>query len=103
MLLSLPGDAMNLDAGLYKVDTAAMKTAVQRWGNSLAVRIPRPFAEEIHLSAGAEVDLTVADGRLVLAPIRRRGFSLESLLAGIAPSNLHGEIDGGSPLGKEAW
>ncbi len=80
-----------------------MKTAIQRWGNSLAVRIPKPFAKETQLSEGAEVDLSIADGRLVLTPVRPRRPSLAALLAMITDSNLHGEVEGGPRLGKELW
>lgn len=80
-----------------------MRTRIQRWGNSLAVRIPKSFATETALGDGSEVDLTLEDGRLVITPLAESPYSLEELLAGITPENLHAAIDFGSSVGAEAW
>jgi antitoxin MazE len=80
-----------------------MKTMVQRWGNSLALRIPKAFAEEISVREGDEVEMNIAKGRLVVAPRPPRDYRLADLVAGIRPSNLHAEIATGGPQGKEAW
>ena len=80
-----------------------MRVQVQKWGNSLALRIPKPFAEEVGVREGTVVDLSVSEGRLVAAPVRRRRVSLKSLLAGIDDSNLHGEADFGAAVGRESW
>ena len=78
-----------------------MKTRIQKWGNSLALRIPKPLADEAGLDENAEVELTMRDGQLIVQPAAH--FTLEALLAQITPENLHDEIDSGSPLGNEAW
>ena len=80
-----------------------MRTKVQKWGNSLAVRIPKAFALEVGLDQDGEVELTVQSGRLVLAPPLRPSYNLDELLAGVKPSNLHKEVDWGPPVGKEVW
>lgn len=80
-----------------------MRVRVQKWGNSLAVRIPKAFAAEVHLKANALVDLSLADGKLLLQPAEEEIPTLEELLAGITPENLHGEIDWGPPVGRETW
>ena len=80
-----------------------MRVRVQKWGNSLALRIPKSFAAETALDPGAEVDLTVEDGRLVVTPLAVAVYSLDELLAGVSSSNLHGELDPGSAVGVEAW
>lgn len=80
-----------------------MRTRVQRWGNSLALRIPKTFATETALADGSEVDLALEDGRLVVTPVAESPVLLEDLLAGITPENLHGEIDTGPSVGAEAW
>jgi antitoxin MazE len=83
-----------------------MKARVKKWGNSLAVRIPKPLAAEIGLSENAEVELSSDRGRLVVSPLKRtrkRKYSLKEMLRGITPENLHGEIDFGPPVGKEVW
>ncbi len=80
-----------------------MKTLVQRWGNSLALRIPKTFAEEISVREGDEVEMNVAKGRLIVAPRPPRDYHLADLVAEIRPSNLHKEIVVQGPQGKEAW
>jgi antitoxin MazE len=80
-----------------------METRIQKWGNSLALRIPQAFAAEAGLSQDSPVALTLEEGRLVIKPISTSTFTLEDLLAGVTPDNLHGEINTGAPVGKEAW
>lgn len=80
-----------------------MRARVQRWGNSLALRIPKSFAIETDLENGSEVELTIEDGRLVITPLAESPFSLDDLLAGITAENLHGEVDTGPSRGGEAW
>lgn len=79
-----------------------MRTKIAKWGNSLAVRVPQPFAEEVGLEAGREVDLSLVDGKLVLSPSREE-WSLENLLAGITEENIHSETETGPPTGAEVW
>ena len=79
-----------------------MKTTIQKWGNSLAVRIPRPFAEEIHLTENTTVDLTIRSGKLVIIP-GPPAITLESLVEQITDENRHDEIGTGKPVGSEVW
>lgn len=74
---------------------------VQRWGNSLAVRIPKPFASEVGLRADAEVVLQVSEGSLVITPTKPPAYHLADLLSGVRRSNLHQEVDTGGPEGIE--
>ena len=80
-----------------------MRTRIQKWGNSLAVRIPKAFAVEVGLEKDREVELSVEKGRLVVVSPATPSYTLEELLAGVRPSNLHGETDWGPPVGKEIW
>jgi antitoxin MazE len=80
-----------------------VQTRIQRWGNSLGLRIPRSFAEEAGVEAGSEVDLSLRDGDLVVKPARRRTYRLKELLEIITAKNLHGEADTGRPVGREVW
>ncbi len=80
-----------------------MKTRVQRWGNSLAVRIPKSFAEEVGLEHDSPVDLRLSRGKLVLEPSAPAAPSLHELLRRVRKSNLHAEVDTGSAQGREAW
>lgn len=80
-----------------------MRTKVQKWGNSLALRIPKAFALETGLIEDREVELSVQKGRLVVESTSTPSYTLKELLADVRPSNLHGEIDWGPPVGKEIW
>ena len=80
-----------------------MKTKVQKWGNSLAVRIPKPFAEEIGLQAQTAVEISIQEGKLVVSRLPRSSIKLGDLLEGITAENLHGEFDTGGAVGNEAW
>jgi antitoxin MazE len=76
-----------------------MKSRIQRWGNSLAVRIPRPFARDANLREDTEVNLSLQEGRLVIEP----ELTLESLLEQITDENRHGETETGGAVGNEVW
>jgi antitoxin MazE len=80
-----------------------MRTRVQKWGNSLALRIPKSFAAEARLAQDALVDVSLVDGKLVVAPVGEPDFTLEQLLAGVSEQNLHREVDTGPAVGKEVW
>jgi antitoxin MazE len=80
-----------------------MRVRVQTWGNSLALRIPKSFAAETTLGPGAEVDLTIEDGRLVVTPLESPTYSLTGLLARVTPSNLHAETETGPAVCAEVW
>ena len=80
-----------------------METRVQKWGNSLALRIPKPFALELGLEADSPVEIALADGRLVVTPLARPAPSLEQLLARVTDANMHREVDSGPAVGSEAW
>lgn len=80
-----------------------MQTRVQKWGNSLGVRIPRGLAEQIGLGAGTEVSLSARGGELVVKPALPTRLSLDDLLAGVSESNLHSSVDTGSAVGAEIF
>jgi antitoxin MazE len=80
-----------------------MKTRIQKWGNSLALRIPKSFAAESQLEQGMLVDMSLHDGKLLVTPLRPPTITLEDLLRGITPQNLHHEVDTGPAVGNEAW
>jgi antitoxin MazE len=78
-----------------------MLTKVQKWGNSLGVRIPRSFAEEAQVGAGSTVTISVEGGGLMVRPVSRRTYRLSDLIERIKKGNLHGEIGTGSRVGRE--
>ena len=80
-----------------------MQTKIQKWGNSLAIRIPKSFALDINLKQDELVDLSVDESKIIITPISGKKYSLEELLKGVSKNNLHSEIDTGSPIGKEIW
>ena len=78
-----------------------MQTTVSKWGNSLALRLPRHIAEGVKLTEGQTVEFEISDESLIIRPTRKR-FKLTDLLAGYEKSQ-KGEIDWGKPEGDEAW
>lgn len=79
-----------------------MRVAVRKWGNSLALRIPKSLAEDSRIASGSEVELTLEDGRLVVTTVLPT-VTLDALLAAVTDENRHGEVPTGQPLGHEAW
>ncbi len=80
-----------------------MRTKVQKWGNSLALRIPKAFALDAQIENNSEVEILLVDGQIVIKPIPKQQWTLEQLLSGITSENMHQEIDTGSAVGKEVW
>lgn len=79
-----------------------MKTQVSRWGNSLALRIPKGLAEEAGIKEGAGVELSLDQGRLLITPTGGE-YSLNELVKGINSKNRHEAAPWGGPVGGEAW
>jgi antitoxin MazE len=80
-----------------------MVTKIQKWGNSLGLRIPKAYAEETGVAAGSEVDISVEDGELIIRPVIVRKIDLQQLLRGVNAENIHDEVETGKPVGREAW
>ena len=80
-----------------------MEARVQKWGNSLALRIPKPFATEAGIEEDSSVQIELVEGRLVITPVAEPHPTLEELLARVTEGNLHGEVTAGPAVGREAW
>lgn len=80
-----------------------MKTRVQKWGNSLALRIPKTFAAEAGLRENTSVNLSLREGKLIVQPLAEEPLTLEQLLRGVTDENIHGEWSTGPAVGKEIW
>lgn len=84
-----------------------MKTKAQKWGNSLAVRIPRGVAQEVGLKPDDSLTIEVRKGRIVLVPAKPSSriphYRLEDLMKGAKKRNRHPEVDFGPPVGREVW
>jgi antitoxin MazE len=78
-----------------------MTVTIQKWGNSLGVRIPKAIAHATHLEEGTEVELAVKNGKVVLKPVEVP--SLKELLSQITPGSRPAVVDWGRPVGKEVW
>ncbi len=78
-----------------------------RWGNSLAVRIPKAVADALNVSDGKRAEIMVENGALVLRPIvrprRKPRYTLDELLSGMTRDDVPQEVDWGSPRGNETW
>ncbi len=80
-----------------------MRTHVQKWGNSLALRIPKSFATEVGLQRETSVELSLADGKLIITPVTKPKLTLKQLLAKVTKENLHHEVDTSPAIGNETW
>lgn len=79
-----------------------MRVTVRKWGNSLALCIPKALAAHIRLASGSEVEIAIEDDRLVITPAPP-GPSLDELLSAVTAENTHGEIGTGGRVGHAAW
>jgi len=80
-----------------------MRLQIQKWGNSLAFRIPKAFAQEIKISQGSEVDVGIKESCIVLKPMSKKKILLKDLLTRVNKSNIHSEADFGEKQGLEIW
>ncbi len=80
-----------------------MISRILKWGNSLAVRIPKAFADEMKVSEGASIQMSMEENALVITPARNREWTLIELLSGVTDDNIHEEWETGLPVGKEEW
>ena len=80
-----------------------MRVQIQKWGNSLALRIPKSFAVESKVEQGSTVEVSLDKGKIVVTPVAEPEITLDNLLAKVTKGNLHGEISTGEPVGKEVW
>ena len=80
-----------------------MRVQVQKWGNSLALRIPKAFVHETNLSQGSTVDIGLKEHCIIVKPLTEKELSLKSLLAGVNRANTHKEENFGERQGLEIW
>jgi antitoxin MazE len=80
-----------------------MQTKIQKWGNSMAVRIPKAFVKETQVAYGTTVDLSVDNGKIVIVPQTTPEYQLDDLLRGVTKHNLHAEVESGDAVGREVW
>ncbi|MCF6178618.1 MAG: AbrB/MazE/SpoVT family DNA-binding domain-containing protein [Geopsychrobacter sp.] len=81
-----------------------MLAKVQKWGNSLALRIPKALAEEIGVQRESPVNISVRDHAIVIELARKTAkYDLNQMLNGVTPENQQSEVKTGDPAGKEIW
>lgn len=80
-----------------------MKAKIQKWGNSLALRIPKPFANQAKIGDGSYVDISIEKEKIIISSLQNSEYSLTELLSKINKNNIHDEISYGDPQGKEIW
>ena len=80
-----------------------MKARIQKWGNSLALRIPKALAEEAHVQPGTQVEISLVNGSIIVEPVKPPLWTLEGLLEEVTEENLHVEVESGPSVGKEVW
>lgn len=79
-----------------------VRVQIRKWGNGLALRIPKQFAEDADIREGTVVNLSVSKGRVIATPVRGKRATLKQLLAGVNKGNLHHEMDFGPSVGRES-
>lgn len=78
-----------------------METHIQKWGNSLGVRIPIHLAKQLQLQSGSVVRISIEEGRLIIEPQK---YDLNIMLKEITPHNLHHlELEDNGLIGNEVW
>ncbi len=78
-----------------------MNVAVKKWGNSLAIRIPKDIVQSLSMDTEMIVEMNIEEGRLVIEP--KKETTLDSLVSQMTPENLHSELDAGERVGNEEW
>lgn len=77
-----------------------MQTVVQKWGNSLGLRIPSLWAKGNNVRSGSKIEVIVEKGKITILPQKK---SLDDMLAMVTPENIHSEVSTGNAVGKEEW
>ncbi len=76
---------------------------IQKWGNSLAVRLPKYITDSLKLNNGASVKMSIKGNTVIIEPAKPHYYRLEDLLSDVCKENIHQEIDTGPPTGNEVW
>ena len=80
-----------------------MTAVVDKWGNSLSIRIPRAIAQQAHITEGTGIELSVEGNNIIITPQKRKKYTLDELLEGMTPDKFHPEFETGNALGNEDW
>jgi antitoxin MazE len=80
-----------------------MRVTIRKWGNSLALRIPKSIADDVGVGPGSVVNVDVSRGKLVAERVGEAVPRLADLLARVTARNIPAEVDTGPRVGREAW
>ncbi len=80
-----------------------MTAVVAKWGNSLAIRIPKAVAEQAHVTEGTSIDFSVEGNSIIITPQKRKKYTLDELLEGMTSDKFHPESETGNAVGNEDW
>jgi antitoxin MazE len=80
-----------------------MQAKIQKWGNSLALRIPKAFAIDAQLENDSLVEISISDGQIIVKPLLKPDWTLEELLSRVSAENIHSEVETGIATGNEIW
>ncbi|MFW5787672.1 MAG: AbrB/MazE/SpoVT family DNA-binding domain-containing protein [Halanaerobiales bacterium] len=78
-----------------------MLTKIKKWGNSLAIRIPKSFAVDASLEEESSVNISMDGNKIIIEPVIK--YNLKELLSQVNEENIHDEYFTGTPEGKEIW
>ena len=78
-----------------------MTVALKKWGNSLALRIPKDITQTLNIGDNTLMELDIYNGALIIKP--KKENYLESMVSQINSKNLHKEVDIGDKVGNEEW
>ena len=80
-----------------------MQVQLEKTEKGLSLLLPEELVHGSALVAGSNLEVTLVDGKILAAPIRRSKYTTEELLAGVTDENIHPETEWGPPVGREAW
>ena len=80
-----------------------MNTKVQKWGNSLGIRIPISITKSLNIKANTSIEIKIEGDKILMQPIKNIEYDLKKLISHINESNRHDEKEWGNPIGNEIW
>lgn len=78
-----------------------MNQTAQKWGNSLACRLPKALAAQAHIEEGTPLSMRVEGEEIIISKARPRRIDADELIARITPGNRHEAVEFGVPVGNE--
>jgi antitoxin MazE len=78
-------------------------TKIQKWGNSLGIRLPSVFTKELKLKENSSVEIKLIDKKIIIEPVEIVQYDLDELLSKVSEENIHEEIIFDGPEGKKIW